>query len=161
LEDWEIMDVKIMNSAAPRTILLAEDNEDDVFFMKRALKGAGIADSLQVVSSGQEAIEYLAGTGKFADRKDYPMPVLVLLDLKLPLMSGLEVLKWIRQQTVLNNIVVVVLTSSKEGKDIDQAYQIGANSYLVKPPAMTDLQELVKAFNLYWLQRNEFPAREH
>src|SRR4051812_28005161 len=96
------------------TILLVEDNEDDVFLMTRALKAAGIANPLQIVEDGQQAIDYLKGAGRFADRNTYPMPAIVFLDLKLPIMMGLEVLEWIRGEPGLSDIVVVVLTSSNE-----------------------------------------------
>jgi CheY-like chemotaxis protein len=141
-----------------KTILLAEDNEDDVFFMKRAILRANVAEHLQIVQDGEEAVAYLSGTGPYQDRDKFPLPCLILLDLKLPLLSGLEVLKWIRAQRHLESIVIVVLTSSRESSDIQRAYDLGANSYLVKPAAAEDLIELIKALKAYWLQRNEFPV---
>src|SRR5690606_18210843 len=98
----------------PGAILLVEDNDDDVFLMKHALTSAGYANPVHVVESGQEAIAYLSGSGEFQDRVRYPMPVIVFLDLKLPLMSGHEVLAWIRGQRQLESLLVVVLTSSNE-----------------------------------------------
>jgi len=143
-------------STTDRAILLVEDNDDDVFLMKRALKSAHIANPMQVVEDGQQAIDYLSGIGKFADRSLYPMPALVFLDLKLPLKSGLEVLKWIREQSELENIVVLVLTSSREPSDLKRAYSLGANSYLVKPPTADQLLDLAKAFKWYWLEFNRY-----
>lgn len=145
-----------------RAILLVEDNEDDVFLMKRALKSAGILNPFSVVENGQQAIDYLAGAGPFADRDRYPFPAVVFLDLKLPIMSGLEVLAWIRQQPSLENLVVLVLTSSSEPSDLTRAYGLGANSYLVKPPTVAQLLDLAKAFKWYWLEFNRFesPAKE-
>ena len=143
-------------STTDRAILLVEDNDDDVFLMKRALKSAHIANPMQVVEDGQQAIDYLSGIGKFADRSLYPMPALVFLDLKLPLKSGLEVLKWIREQSELENIVVLVLTSSSEPSDLKRAYSLGANSYLVKPPTADQLLDLAKAFKWYWLEFNRY-----
>src|SRR5688572_4379657 len=93
-------------------ILLVEDNEDDVFLTKRVLVGAGVVNPVFVVRDGQEAVTYLAGQGGFADRETYPLPAVVFLDWKLPLKSGHEVLKWIREQGALESLVVVVLTSS-------------------------------------------------
>ena len=139
-----------------RSILLVEDNEDDVFLMKRALKGAHISNPLHSVEDGQQAIDYLAGQGPFADREKYPFPAIVFLDLKLPLKSGLEVLEWIRTQPPFENLIVLVLTSSNEPSDLKRAYSLGANSYLVKPPTAAQLLELAKAFKWYWLEFNRF-----
>jgi CheY-like chemotaxis protein len=139
---------------AGRALLLVEDNEDDVFLMKRALKEAGIVNPLHIVEDGQEAKDYLAGAGKFADRASYPLPAVVFLDLKLPLVSGHEVLAWIRQQPELESLVIIVLTSSNEASDLSRSYALGANSYLVKPPTPEQLEELAKAFRWYWLEYN-------
>ena len=140
-----------------QTILLVEDEENDIFFMKRAAKKIGMLNPLQVAHDGQEAIDYLGGRGAYADRERFPLPGLVLLDLKLPRVMGLEVLKWIRQQAQLYGIVVVVLTSSNLGPDIDMAYRLGANSYLVKPTP-DKLSEMISAIKQYWLDLNEFAA---
>jgi len=117
-----------------RALLLVEDNEDDVFLMKRALKGARVVNPLLVVEDGQQAVDYLGGAGKFADREQYPLPAVVFLDLKLPLLSGHDVLAWIRRQRELESLVVIVLTSSNEPSDLNRCYALGANSYVVKPP---------------------------
>ncbi len=139
-----------------RAILLVEDNEDDVFLMKRALKAARVTNPLYVVEDGQEAVDYLGGAGKFADRESYPLPAVVFLDLKLPLISGHDVLAWIRRQYALESVVVIVLTSSNEASDLSRSYALGANSYLVKPPTPEQLEELAKAFKWYWLEYNQF-----
>lgn len=139
-----------------RTILLVEDNEDDVFLMKRAMKGAAIGNPLHVVEDGQRAIEYLVGAGDFADRDLHPLPAIVFLDLKLPMKGGLEVLGWIRSRPEFETIVVVVLTSSNEPTDLREAYRLGANSYVVKPPTSVQLLEMAKAFKWYWLEFNQF-----
>ena len=144
----------MMTTAA--TILLVEDNEDDVFLMKRAFKAAGISNPLQVVEDGQAAVDYLAGKDIYSDRNQFPLPAVVFLDLKLPLLPGLDVLAWIREQPHLNNMVVVVLTSSNETFDLKTAYSLGANSYVVKPPTAAQLIELAKAFKWYWLEFNAF-----
>jgi len=139
-----------------RALLLVEDNEDDVFLMKRALKGARVVNPLLVVEDGQEAVDYLSGAGKFADRDQYPLPAVVFLDLKLPLISGHDVLAWIRRQRELESLVVIVLTSSNEPSDLNRCYALGANSYVVKPPTPEQLEELAKAFKWYWLEYNRF-----
>jgi CheY-like chemotaxis protein len=139
-----------------RALLLVEDNEDDVFLMKRALKSARIVNPLLVVEDGQEALDYLGGAGKFADRDQYPLPAVVFLDLKLPFISGHEVLAWIRRQKQLESTVVIVLTSSNEASDLSRCYALGANSYLVKPPTPEQLDDLAKAFKWYWLEYNQF-----
>jgi len=137
-------------------LLLVEDNEDDVFLMKRALKGARVVNPLFVVEDGQEAVDYLGGAGKFADRANYPLPAVVFLDLKLPFRSGHDVLAWIRQQKELDSLVVIVLTSSNEATDLSKCYSLGANSYLVKPPTPEQLEDLARAFKWYWLEYNRF-----
>lgn len=141
-----------------RAILLVEDNEDDVFLMKRALKSAAIANPLYVVGDGQQAVDYLSGAGQYADRAQFPLPAIVFLDLKLPMKSGLEVLAWIRKQAEFQNTVVLVLTSSNEPSDLKNAYALGANSYLVKPPTAAQLLDLAKAFKWYWLEFNRFES---
>ena len=133
-----------------RTILLVEDNEDDVFAMQWAMKQAKIANPLQIVVHGQEAIDYLSGSGLYANRDQYPLPFLIFLDLKMPFVNGFEVLSWIRQQPALNTIPVVVLTSSDENKDHQRAYALGARSYLVKPPDPEALRELFKSMQSLW-----------
>ena len=139
-----------------RAILLVEDNEDDVFLMKRALKDARVVNPLQVVEDGQAALDYLAGNGEYADREAYPVPAIVFLDLKLPFISGHDVLAWIRQQKEFESLVVIVLTSSNEASDLSRCYALGANSYLVKPPTPEQLEDLAKAFKWYWLEYNQF-----
>lgn len=134
----------------PPTILLVEDNEDDVFLMKRALKTAGIANPLRMVEDGQEAIDYLAGKGKFSDRECDPLPFIIFLDLKLPFISGLEVLAWARKEPSLNGVFIVILSSSEEPSDLKLAEQIGANYYLVKPPTAASLLDLAKKLNVQW-----------
>ena len=141
-----------------KAILLVEDNEDDVFLMERAFLGAGIINPMFQVEDGQQALDYLGGTGKFSDRSSYPLPAVVFLDLKLPFKSGHHVLEWIRQQPEFESLVVVVLTSSSEPSDVSKSYALGANSYVVKPPTPEQLESLAKAFKWYWLEYNRFVA---
>lgn len=136
-----------------RTILLVEDNKDDVFLMKRALKEARINNPVTVVETGQEAMDYLSGMGRFADRQNYPLPAVVFLDLKLPFVYGHDVLAWIRRQKEFEALVVIVLTSSNEARDLSRCYSLGANSYLVKPPTAEQLDALARAFKWPWLER--------
>ncbi len=134
-----------MNEIDGQTLLLVEDNEDDVFIFKRAYRQAQVGHPLQVVNDGEEAYDYLTGGGGFADRAKHPLPFLVLLDLKLPFKSGLEVLEAIRATPELERLCVVVLTSSAEERDIARARELGAQAYLVKPPTAAILQEILSA----------------
>lgn len=140
------------------TILQVEDREEDVFLLNYALKQAGVRNPVQVASDGQEAIDYLSGAGKFADRAAFPLPCLVLLDLKLPLRMGLEVLEWIRQQPALRTMVVVVLTSSDDESDVRRAYERGANAFLVKPSDATVLVDMCRALKHFWIVHNQPPV---
>lgn len=142
-----------MTTGCSTTILLVEDDQDDVFIMQRALRLGKIANPLQVVRDGQEALDYLAGTGRYADRSQYPLPFLIFLDLKMPYLSGFEVLAWLRQQPLLEGIVVVVLTGSAEARDQDRAYALGARTYLVKPPTAKVLHEIFDSLKSYWLAK--------
>ena len=135
-----------------QALLLVEDNEDDVFLMKRALQSARILNPLIVVGSGQEAMDYLSGGGKFSDRATHPLPVMILLDLKLPSIFGHEVLAWIRQRKEFEALIVIVLTSSTQSRDLSRCYSLGANSYLIKPPTAEQLNALAKAFKWPWLE---------
>jgi CheY-like chemotaxis protein len=138
-------------------ILLVEDEENDVMLLQRAFRRSGMVNPLQVVRHGDDAVAYLEGTGEYADRAKYPLPVLVLLDLKLPRRTGLEVLEWVKERDVVRKIPIVVLTSSKNDEDVNRAYELGVNSYLVKPVSFETLLELVKSLELYWLVLNERP----
>jgi CheY-like chemotaxis protein len=138
-------------------ILLVEDDPNDIILIKRAFEKANITNPLQVVENGEEAISYLTGKGRYGDRVKCPLPMLLLLDLKLPRKSGHEVLEWLRKQPMLKRLTVVVLTSSQQSSDINRAYDLGANSYLVKPVTFDALVEMVKALNFYWVILNEKP----
>ena len=116
------------------TILLVEDSEDDVFLMQRAMTKAKLDFPLQVVTTGQDALDYLSGSESFSDRSRHPLPALIFLDLKLPYVHGFEILSWLRQQPPLRDVPVVVLTSSPEERDREKALALGAKAYLVKPP---------------------------
>jgi CheY-like chemotaxis protein len=146
-----------MELTVRHTVLLVEDNPDDALLMKRALEKAGIAGNVQIATDGKQAIEYLTGAGSFSDRRAFPLPQLILLDLQLPQMHGLKVLEWIRSQPQFRSTVVVVLSSSRQTGDIQLAYKLGSNSYLLKPPSLEKLYEMVGAIALYWLKTNQWP----
>ena len=145
-----------MTTLAP-TILIVEDNPTDVMLIRRAFAKANIGNPLQFVRDGDSAVQYLAGGEAYADRDTYPLPALVLLDLKLPRRSGLEVLQWLRSTSPLRRLPVVVLTSSSQSQDVNRAYEFGANSYLVKPVEFDDLKEMVDKVHIYWIQLNTKP----
>ncbi len=137
------------------SVLVVEDNADDVLFIRRALKKTGIDVPVTVVGDGDTALDYLLGRGGYADRDEHPLPTLVLLDLKLPRRGGLEVLEALRPEAVRSQLIVVVLSGSNDSNDIRRAYAAGANSYLVKPILPASLNELVHRLSLYWLVSNE------
>lgn len=137
-------------NSAQAFILVAEDDENDVFLIKRAFHQAQFENPLQVVSNGEEAIAYLHGDPPFESREKHPMPALVLLDLKMPRKNGFEVLAWIRQRPEFNALPVVVLTSSQESADINRAYALGANSYLVKPASFLSLVDMINRLKEYF-----------
>jgi CheY-like chemotaxis protein len=139
---------------AQATILLAEDDSGDVFLMKRALDKAAIAHVMNVVRDGEEAIQYLQGFGTFADRNSHPFPAVLLLDLNMPKKSGFEVLAWIRNQSALKRLPVIVLSTSSQETDVRKAYDLGANSYLVKPISFDQLVDMVKMIEANWLRIN-------
>jgi CheY-like chemotaxis protein len=136
------------------TILLVEDDSNDVLLVRRAFRRAGLSARIEVASDGEAAVAYLAAMPTDS------IPGLVLLDLKLPRRPGLDVLHWLRQQPGLRRLPVVVLTSSRESTDVNRAYDLGANSFLVKPVGFTELLEMVRTLGLYWLGLNEAPEIE-
>lgn len=140
------------------TILLVEDDPNDILLVQRAFRRSQVSSSLQIAQDGDQAVEYLLGQGIYQDRQTYPLPFLIILDLKLPRRSGFEVLQWIRETAVLKRIPVVVFTSSNENEDVNLAYDAGANSYLVKPPTSASLSELINYFQRYWLELNQYPS---
>ena len=140
------------------TILLVEDDENDVFLMERAFGKASVPVQIQVARDGREALRYVHGEGKYANREQYPLPWLTLLDLNLPYVPGLEVLKQIREHPELRKLVVVVLTSSVADSDLEHAYELGANSYLSKPNSLEEVQELAELLGRYWLNKNRLAS---
>jgi CheY-like chemotaxis protein len=141
-------------------ILLVEDNRMDVELMLDVFKEVRLMNPVYVAPNGQEALDYLFGRGKYADRETYPLPRLVLLDLKLPGIDGFEVLRQIKTAPVLKRLPVIILTSSKEDGDRILSYDRGANSYLVKPVSFEGFLEVVRQIKGYWLSLNVDPPLE-
>lgn len=140
------------------TILLVEDDSNDVLLIRRAFCQANLDHiDLQVITNGDAAVQYLSQKEPYLVQSQYPCPALILLDLKLPRRSGLEVLAWLRQHPLLKRLPVVILTASRENPDIERAYDIGVNSYLVKPIHFQDLVRMMSTLHLYWLTLNECP----
>jgi CheY-like chemotaxis protein len=137
-----------------RPILIAEDDSDDAFLLMRAFGRAGITNPVDLVSDGQKAVDYL----EELPRKKSLLPRLLVLDIKMPLLNGFDVLRWVRSQPGLKRLPVIVLTSSDEEKDINRAYDLGANSYLIKPPNLESLEVLATKLCEYWLAINEQPG---
>lgn len=146
--------------AEQRVILLVEDRDDDILLIRRAFAAARLTVPLQVVRNGQEAIEYLLGTGKYSDRDEYPLPDLILLDLKMPKMGGIEFLRWIKRQEKLKALRIIVLTSSQDISDVNAAYREGANSFLVKPLEFINYPAMMSTLAAFWLGDNQGPILE-
>lgn len=138
-------------------IMVIEDSESDAALLKLAFKKAQLDNPVRILSTGEEALDYLAGAGGYGDRTQYPLPILIFLDLRLPACSGLSVLKWIRQQPDISRIPVIMLTGSASSSDVRQAYSLGANSYMVKPKEYGELARMVEASKRYWLTLNVYP----
>lgn len=139
-----------------QTILLVDDSENDLFFMQRAFKKAEFNQPLQMVHNGEEAIAYLNGDGPYSDRNKFPLPAVMLLDLNMPMKNGFDVLAWRRTQPAFKRLSVVILTASMRQEDVERAFDLGANSYLVKPSTMEDLPTMMQCLR-NWLQYNHFP----
>jgi CheY-like chemotaxis protein len=139
---------------AGRTVLLVEDNEDEVFIMQRAFRKEQIPNLLKVTRNGEQALAYLNGTGAYANREQNPIPTVIFLDLNLPKIGGLEVLEKIRQGTVLKTLVVYILSASNRAADIERAAALGANGYFLKPAQIEKFQELIHG----WFDLSRFQA---
>ena len=145
---------------AEKPILLVEDNEDDIQLTLRAFKQGNISNGIQVVREGEEALNYLFCKNKYKDRNPKEIPAVILLDLKLPKMDGIEVLKQIRANDATALIPVVILSSSKEEADLINGYKNGCNSYIRKPVAFDEFVDVIKQMGLYWLLLNEAPPKK-
>ena len=141
-----------------KTVLLVEDSDADVLFMKRACRGADIPHTLKIVTDGQAAIDYLAGVKGYQDRALNPLPDLVFLDVNLPLRSGHDVLKWLRSKEAFKSLPVIILAESANSPDIERAHALGVTSYLVKNSDPLEFCEGIRLVLRFWLQMNQAPA---
>lgn len=148
----------MINMVRPAHILLVEDRRMDVELTLDAFREARLGNTVQVAYTGEQALDYLFGRGEYVDRSSYPLPDLILLDLKLPGIGGQEVLRLVKTTPGLKRIPVVVLTSSREDRDRDQCYDNGVNSFLVKPITFDGFMDVVKKVDDYWLSLNVPPA---
>lgn len=139
-------------------ILLVEDQPDDVLLIQRAFAKAKVLNPVQVARSGEEAVAYLSGTGRYANRAEFPLPALILLDIKLPGLDGFDVLSWIRHDSLVPTTRVVMITSSSDMRDVNTAYKLGANSFLIKPVDFERFVEISQALNGYWLWLDKAPS---
>lgn len=139
------------------TILLIEDESSDATLLQRGFANAGVLNPIVHLKDGDEALAYLAGVGERSDRERFPLPALILLDLKMPGMTGLQLLQWMRTQRDVRRIPVVVLTASDDRITVNAAYDAGANSYLIKPGSSDEIARLVRAIQGYWMELNQPP----
>ena len=139
-----------------QTILLVDDSIDDLVLMRFAFKRAAFNTSLREVYNGEEAIAYLNGAGPYSDRHKFPLPVVMLLDLNMPMKNGFDVLEWVRTRPGLKRMSIIILTASMRAKDMEQAFDLGANSFLVKPGSIEGLTAMIRCLR-DWLQLNHFP----
>ena len=148
------MPAKVSN---PVSILIADDDAQDTMLVRIAVEKAALGLRLETVGDGEEAIDYLMGRSQYADRQAHPFPSMLLLDLKMPRLSGFDVLDFVRREPGLRQLPIIIFSSSDDPKDIRRAYDAGANSYLCKPHANDDLSALLKALEAYWCKYNHFP----
>ena len=138
-------------------MLVVEDRDEDICLFRVACERARLNLPFRTVKNGSEAIQYLKGEGQFANRAEYPLPRLMLLDLNMPLVNGFEVLEWLRTQPGLRRLIVIVFTSSARPEDVNRAFELGANSYLVKPMDLVELEGITRYLQEYWLKINHCP----
>jgi len=141
----------VPSETGAKLVLLAEDNENDIALFKRAFAQAGIPHKLRVVRDGGEVVAYLMGRGKYSDRNEYPLPALLLLDLKMPAMNGFEVLQWARVQPETKELPIIVLATSAESNDVKLAYRLGANSFITKSDNLEEFVGQMKHLHQTWL----------
>lgn len=146
-----------MNATALGTIMLIEDEHADSLMIRRAFEKAGVENPIQTVENGDTALSYLEGIGEYQNRIKHPLPIFILLDLKLPGMMGLQLLKWVRTRKDLRLIPIVVLTNSAQEADVKAAYEAGANSYLLKPADRNEVARVIGLIQNYWLEHNVVP----
>jgi len=142
---------------AQQTILMVDDSADDLFLMRAAFKKADFNLSAQEVVNGEEAIAYLKGDGPYGDRDKFPLPTVMLMDLNMPMKNGFEVLAWVRAQPGLKRLAIIILSASMRAEDVEQAFDLGANAFLVKPGKFAALVSMVRCLR-DWIQINQFPS---
>jgi CheY-like chemotaxis protein len=143
----------------PKTVLVVEDSQDDVFFVTRAFKSVGLAAPISIAEDGRKARDYLSGEGSYSDRAGFPIPSVVLLDIRMPFMSGFEVLSWIREQSSFRTLPVIMFSSSDQECDVERAYALGANAFLVKPTRVEAYPQLASVIKQFWIDANIPPPR--
>ena len=136
-------------------IFYAEDDENDIFFLKHAFQTVGITNPMRVARTGQEAIQYLSRIGSLSDSSSFPPPCLIILDLKMPVINGMEVLSWLRRSSGLPAFPVIVFSSSPQARDVELALELGANAFVVKPHAMEQRIALALSIKEFWLRFNQ------
>jgi len=141
-----------------QSILLVDDSENDLLLVRVAFKKADFRNPLQEVHNGQEAIAYLDGDGQYSDRKQFPLPAVVLLDLNMPMKNGFDVLSWRSTQPALKRLPIIILTASVRMEDVVRSFELGANSFLLKPPTLEELVAMIRCLR-DWLRYNHFPPR--
>jgi CheY-like chemotaxis protein len=147
----------VNNTQNHPVILVAEDRDEDLFMLQRAFSQLGVDTPVQYLRNGEEAIAYLKGQGRFANRDEFPMPTVLLLDLKMPRKNGFEVLEWIQQQPSLNELRTIVLTTSEDVYEVSRAYQLGAASFLTKPLNFNEFKDTIQMVHNYWMMLNRPP----
>ena len=140
------------------TILIAEDDPNDVMLLELAIRKNGMVNPVKVVRDGEEAIEYLEGKGKYANREQFPFPSVIISDVKMPRRNGLEVIEWVRQHPTCSVTPIVMLSGSKIQQDVLSAYKLGANSYFTKPSTLDELSELLRLAMDYWVRCERPPG---
>ena len=141
---------------ADQPILIADDSENDIVLLRMAFRKAEFSASIFDIQNGEEAIAYLNGDGAFSDRTRFPLPILMLLDLNMPMKNGFDVMTWVRTQPALKRLSIIIMTASTRVEDIERAFDLGANSYLVKPSSMDELVSMIRCLR-DWIQINHFP----
>jgi len=139
-----------------QTILLVDDNVDDLMLLRMAFQKAEFKNQLHIVHNGEEAIAYLQGEGAYSDRNKHPLPAVMLLDLNMPMKNGFDVLAWARAQPAFKRLSIIILTASVRTEDVERAFDLGASSYLVKPSQIEALIEMIRCLH-DWLEINHFP----
>ena len=132
------------------TILIAEDSEDDALFLERAFRKIGMTNAVRILTDGQEVLDYLRGDGKYQDRQQFPFPSVLFTDIKMPRVNGFEVLQWLRDHPESKVIPTLMFSSSAQPEDVERAYRLGANAYLVKPASLPELEEMMRYAYEFW-----------